>query len=110
MQVSWPDFTPATFSFHDDPVLVVENCWTAVERRQFRDAMERSSWQLLHDLPGVRAAFPNCGNWRKGRMAFPKVGRLLERLPFPCIKRFMEAFPGIVGRSLSFSSNPAMVC
>lgn len=43
-------------------------------------------------------------------MAFPKVGRLLERLPFPCIKRFMEAFPGIVGRSLSFSSNPAMVC
>lgn len=36
-------------------------------------------------------------------MAFPKVGRLLERLPFPCIKRFMEAFPGIVRRSLSFS-------
>lgn len=56
MQVSWPDFTPATFSFHDDPVLVVENCWTAVERRQFRNAMERSSWQLLHE----RAWRPRC--------------------------------------------------
>lgn len=28
MQVSWPEFDPTTFSFHDDPVLVVENCWT----------------------------------------------------------------------------------
>lgn len=36
-------------------------------------------------------------------MDFLKVARLLERLPFPGMGRFMEAFRGIVGRSLSFS-------
>lgn len=82
MQVSWPEFDPTTFSFHDDPVLVVENCWTAVERRQFRDAMERSSWQLLHDLPGVRAAFPNCGNWRKGAHGLSEGRPAARTAPF----------------------------
>jgi SM-20-related protein len=103
MQVAWPDFDPTIFSFHDDPVLVIENFWTAVERRQFRDAMQRASWQTLHDMPTVHTAFPDCGNWRKGRMAFPEIGRLLERLAFPCIEWFMESFPGVTGRSLSFS-------
>lgn len=103
MQIAWPDFDPTTFSFHDDPVLIIENFWTAVERRQFRDAMQRSSWQTLHDMPQVHAAFPHCGNWRKASLAFPEVGRLLERLAFPCIEHYMESFPGITGRSLSFS-------
>lgn len=103
MQVSWPDFDPTAFSFHDDPVLVIENFWTTVERRRFRDAMQRSSWQALHDMPQVHAAFPNCGNWRKGSIAFPEVSRLLDRLALPCIERYIESFRGITGRSLSFS-------
>lgn len=40
MRVSWPDFDPTAFSFHDDPVPVIENFWTPVEGRQFRDAVE----------------------------------------------------------------------
>ena len=103
MQVTWPSFDPNSFSFHDDPVLVIENFWTAAERRQFRQAMQRTSRQTLHDMPQVHAAFPDCGNWRKGRMAFPEIGRLLERLAFPCIERYMESFPDISGRTLSFS-------
>jgi SM-20-related protein len=103
MQVSWPGFDATSFSFHVDPVLVIENFWTAVERRQCCDAMQRSSWQPLLDLPGVHSAFPNCGNWRKGRMAFPEVGRLLERLALPYIEQYMESVVGITGRSLSFS-------
>jgi SM-20-related protein len=103
MQVSRSSFNPDTFSFHEDPVLVIENFWTSPERKQFRDAMERSSWQSLQDMPGVQAAFPNCGNWRKGRIAFPDANRLLERLAYPCIESYMESFPGITGRSLSFS-------
>jgi SM-20-related protein len=103
MLVTWPDFVPTTFSFHDDPVLVIENFWTTGERKLFRDAMQRSSWQPLRDMPLVHAAFPNCGNWGKGSMARPEVSRLLERLALPYIEHFMESFPDITGRSLSFS-------
>lgn len=98
MQVSWPDFTPATFSFHDDPVLVVENCWTAVERRQFRDAMERSSWQLLHE----RAWRPRClpqlrelaqrGAWPFRRSAGCSNGSL-----FPALSGSWRPSPGLSG-------------
>ncbi|HET6675105.1 MAG TPA: 2OG-Fe(II) oxygenase family protein [Nitrospiraceae bacterium] len=103
MQVSWSSFNPDTFSFHEDPVLVIEKFWTASERKQFRDAMRRSSWQRLQDMPNVRAAFPNCGNWEKARIAYGEANRLLERLTYPCIESYMESFAGITGRSLSFS-------
>lgn len=103
MQVSRSSFNPDTFSFHENPVLVIENFWTASERNHFRDAMRRSSWQALQDMPQVRASFPNCGNWEKGRIAFPEANRLLERLAYPCIESYMESFSGITGRSLSFS-------
>ena len=103
MRVSRSAFNPETFSFHENPVLVIENFWTASERQHFRDAMQRSSWQTLHDMPRVHAAFPNCGNWQKGRIARPDASRLLERLAYPCIESYIESFHGIIGRSLSFS-------
>jgi SM-20-related protein len=103
MRVSRSSFNPDTFSFHEDPVLVIDDFWTASERKRFRDAMQRSSWQTLQDMPNVRTAFPNCGNWQKGRIAFGEADHLLERLAYPCIESYMESFPGITGRSLSFS-------
>jgi SM-20-related protein len=104
MYVSRSTFDPHTFSFHEDPVLVIENFWTASERKYYRDAMQDSPWQALQDMPQVRSAFPNCGNWQKGRIAPAEAGRLLERLAaYPCIQSYIESFPGIVGRSLSFS-------
>lgn len=103
MRVSFADFDPAAFSFHGDPVLVLDNFWSGDERRLFREAMGRSSWRALEDMPQVHAAFPDCGNWRKAAIAMPEVQRLLARLAFPCIERYMESFDGITGRSLSFS-------
>jgi SM-20-related protein len=103
MHVSRSAFNPDTFSFHEDPVLVIERFWTASDRKHFREAMQRSPWQALQDMPRVRAAFPNCGNWQKGSIAPPEAGRLLGRLAYPCIEGYIESFPGIIGRSLSFS-------
>jgi SM-20-related protein len=103
MQVSRSAFNPDTFSFHKDPVLVVENFWTASERKQFRDAMQSSPWRTLQDMPRVSAAFPHCGNWQKGPIAFRDANRLVQRLTYSCIENYMESFPEITGRSLSFS-------
>ncbi len=50
-----------SFSFHKTPVLVVENFWSAEERGQFREAMERANWNQLQDLSYVRQDFPNSG-------------------------------------------------
>jgi SM-20-related protein len=103
MYVSRSSFNAGTFSFHEHPVLVIENFWTASERQHFRDAMQRSPWQALQDMPYVRASFPNCGNWQQARLARPEAGRLLDRLAYPCIESYIESFPSITGRSLSFS-------
>ena len=42
MRVAFPDFDAETFSFHEDPVLVVEEFWSPDEMASIRDAMARS--------------------------------------------------------------------
>lgn len=92
-----------TFSFHKTPVLVIENFWSAEERSQFRQAMERANWNQLQDMAYVRQDFPNSGNWAKAEIA-PSQGRvLLSRLEMPCIQQYIESFPNITRRHLGFS-------
>ncbi len=103
MRVSWSQFDTDTFSFHRDPVLVIEHFWTDAERKLLLQAGTRATWRALSEMPHVRATFPGCGNWGKAEMAQSEAGRLLERLSLPCIERYIESFPGIRRRHMSFS-------
>lgn len=103
MNTSWQHFDPDRFCFHKDPVLILENFWTEAERRLFRACLAGAQWTGLADMPQVRAAFPNCGNWGKAEMAAREAALLLQRLAWPCIARYMESFPDIRRRHMSFS-------
>jgi SM-20-related protein len=91
------------FSFHKNPVLVLEDFWSAHERSLFREAMDKAQWNALRDLPNVRKNFPNSGNWAKAEIAHPEAQLLLSRLPMQAIQEYMESFPSIKGRHLGFS-------
>ncbi|MCP9470364.1 MAG: 2OG-Fe(II) oxygenase [Nitrospira sp.] len=91
------------FSFHKNPVLVVENFWSPDDCRYFREAMAEAAWKSLEELPSVRADFPHAGNWAKADIAPAHVGRLLAKLQLPCIRDYIESFPDIVGRHMGFS-------
>lgn len=93
----------AGFSFRENPVLIVENFWSADERQYFREAMKRTAWKSLADLPHVREDFPNSGNWAKAEIAPPEGQRFLSRLELPCIQEHVESFPQIVGRHVGFN-------
>lgn len=96
------DDLPA-FSFHTNPVLVVEDFWSSKERRYFREAMAQADWKSLQDLPNVREDFPSSGNWAKADIAQPEGQRFLSRLQLSCIQEYMESFPHIIGRHMGFS-------
>lgn len=92
-----------SFSFRSSPVLVVENFWSAEERRFFRDAMNQANWRSLSQLQNVREDFPNSGDWAKAEISPPQGQRFLSKLQLPCIQEYMESFPNIIGRHMGFS-------
>jgi SM-20-related protein len=103
MNVRLQDFNDKAFSFHDDPVLVVEEFWTPAERKIIRDGMDRSNWKSLKEMPQVYRDFPNCGNWKKSDIGQAEARMFLQRLSLSCIVRYMESFPDIIGRHMNFN-------
>ena len=103
MKVRFPDFDPEAFSFHNDPILVVEEFWTPQEQAYFLDAMKKTSWKTLADLPAVARAFPNCGNWSKGDIGQREREVFLEKITLPCVADYIESFPNIKQRHLNFN-------
>jgi SM-20-related protein len=103
MNINLRDFNDQVFSFHDDPVLVIESFWTEAERKAIRDGMGRTKWMSLKEMPQVSRDFPNCGNWKKGEIGQAEAGLFLQRLSLSCIMRYMESFPDIVGRHMNFN-------
>ncbi len=103
MKTTYSNFQPDQFSFARDPVLILEEFWSAEERKGFREAMERSTWTALADMPPVEQAFQNCGNWRKAEIAPAEGTRFMERVGLPCIAEYMESFPDIIGRHINFN-------
>lgn len=91
------------FSFHQNPVLVVENFWSLEERQFFREGMHQAAWRSLADLQKVREDFPHAGNWTKAEIGLVQGQRLLARLQLPCIQAYMESFPNITGRHVGFN-------
>jgi SM-20-related protein len=59
---------PRAVSFLENPVIIVENFWSAEERQYFREGMNKAMWKSLEDLPHVREDFPNSGNWAKAEI------------------------------------------
>ena len=103
MKTNFSSFNSEQFSFAQDPVLVLENFWSAEERRMFREAMERSTWTALADMLPVAQAFQNCGNWLKAEIAPAEGKHFLERVGLPCVANHMESFPNISGRHINFN-------
>lgn len=93
----------SSFSFHKNPVLVVENFWSAEERQFFREGMGQAEWRSLSDLLKVKEDFPNSGNWAKAEIGRAHGQQLLSRLQLPCIQSYMESFPNITGRHVGFN-------
>jgi SM-20-related protein len=105
-----------SFSFHRQPVLVIEQFWSADERQSFRDAMNQANWRSLSQLTKVQKDFPRSGDWAKAdispaqgqrllsRLQLPCIQEyILSRLQLPCIQEYMESFPNIIGRHMGFS-------
>lgn len=103
MKIQFSQFNPKKFSFHQDPVLVLENFWSEKETAQFRDAMSRSKWTALAEMPPVASAFKDCGNWLKAEIGPQEANLFLERLALPCIFDYVESFPNIKQRHVNFN-------
>ena len=103
MKIRFQEFSPRKFSFHQDPVLVVEDFWTADERAFFRDAMNRSKWTALNEMSEVSAAFSNSGNWLKAEIGQAEAQAFLNKLSLSCVAEYIESFPNVKARHLSFN-------
>lgn len=103
MRTRFRDFNPRSFSFQKDPVLVLEDFWSPQELAEWQAAMGRQSWKTLKEMPDVSAAFPDAGNWAKAQIAGPEATRLLDRVSLPCLAAYIESFPNITRRHLSFN-------
>jgi len=103
MKASFPTFNPDRFSFAKDPVLVLEDFWSQKERKVFREAMDRSQWTELADMPPVAKAFQNCGNWRKAEIGQEEASHFMQRVGLPCVAEYVESFPNITGRHVNFN-------
>lgn len=103
MKIRFAEFSPKKFSFHKDPILVLEDFWSPEEQKLFREAMSCSKWKSLSEMPEVNAAFPDCGNWLKAEMAPAEAKVFLDKLTLPCIADYIESFSDIKQRHLSFS-------
>jgi hypothetical protein len=57
-----------SFSFHKNPLLVVENFGSPDERQFFRGGVRQAAWKSLRDLPKVREYFQNAGNRAKAEI------------------------------------------
>ncbi len=103
MQVEFEHFDPERFSFHENPILVIENFWTREERRHFQRAMLQAAWKPLREIRRLNEAFPNCGNWLKADIARTDAAAFLDRLALPCVMRFIESFPNVARQHMDFN-------
>ena len=103
MKTQFSEFDQEKFSFTEDPILVLENFWDSKERAMFREAMARSNWTALVDMPPVARAFPNCGNWLKADIEGKEGSHFMQRVGLPCVAEYVESFPNIRGRHVNFN-------
>ena len=103
MKTRLKEFNPKKFSFHQDPVLILEDFWSMEERDTFLDAMDQAEWKKRSEIQATQLAFPNCGDWLKAQISPSEGSALLKRIALPCIADYIESFPQIKQRHMSFS-------
>lgn len=103
MQVEFEHFDSHRFSFHDNPVLVIEKFWTEAERQYFQRAMQRAAWAPLRTMRHLHETFPDCGDWQKADIDRAAATVFLDRLALPCISTYVESFPNIARRHMNFN-------
>jgi len=103
MRVRLKDFDPKEFTLHDDPVLVLQDFWSREEMTRFRNAMQSAPWVARQDMSDTSGSFPGCGNWLKAEIADPERSAFIERVLMPFIAEYIDSFPNVVGRVMSFN-------
>lgn len=103
MRISFHQFNSRKFSFRKDPLLILENFWTTEEMVYFQEAMNRSNWLALSDMPDVAQAFPNSGNWLRSVIGPVEAQTFLGKVALPCIAEYIESFPRIKQRHVNFN-------
>ena len=103
MKTRFKEFNPKKFSFHQDPVLILEDFWSKEERDTFLAAMDQAEWKKRSEIQATQLAFPNCGDWLKAQIGPSEGSALLNRIALPCIADYIESFPQIKQRHMSFS-------
>ena len=103
MKARFKEFNPKKFSFHNDPVLVLEDFWSKEDRDIFQAGMDKCEWKRRSEIPEVSGTFPGCGDWLKAEIGQSEASFLLDRVTLPCIPDFIESFPRIKQRHMSFS-------
>ncbi len=103
MKTRLAEFNPKKFSFHKDPVLVLEDFWSKEERDVFLAAMAQAEWKKRSEIQATTLAFPNCGDWLKAQIGPSEGNALLSRMALPCIADYIESFPKLKGRHMGFS-------
>jgi SM-20-related protein len=102
MKIRYRDFDPSNFSFHDHPVLVLQDFWSEEDMSRFRSAMENCHWTRLSEMPHVQNTFRDCGDWRKAELADPERDELIRRTLMPCVERYMQSFSDVKKGITSF--------
>lgn len=103
MKFRFRDFDPSNFSFHDHPVLVLQDFWSEEDMSKFRAAMEECSWTRLSDLPHVERTFRDCGDWLKANLADAERDELIRRTLMPCVEDYIQSFPDVKKGVMSFN-------
>ena len=68
MKTRLKEFNQKTFSFHNDPVLILEDFWQKEERDIILEAMNKAEWKKRSEIQATKLAFPNCGDWLKAQI------------------------------------------
>jgi len=103
MRMQFRDFIASDFSFHEEPVLVLEGFWTREELAYFQDAMKSSSWTPLSKLSNMEQFSKDCGNWLQGEFKNEQDrGVFCKRIDLPFIVDYVNSFPNIKKGYLGF--------
>ena len=104
MYTNTQEFDPTTFSFANDPVLIVEDFWSAEEAAYFRECMTKARWINEAERFNALDTFYGSGTWQKG---FPELDEEKQRffscLMIPCAKNAMTSTPGYDGHYMNMN-------
>ena len=102
MKIPYQEFDPQNFSFHEHPVVALQNFWSPEEMARYRAAMQASQWARLSEMSGLQDRFPHCGDWSMAEMAQSEREAFLARVLMPCIEEYMSSFEQVKGGTMNF--------